>query len=654
MSCKEAIVAGKKKVVPRQSRVVEGRGKQPVRPKWLKVDALDKTIVDVNAFRNPDGSWKTSELYQAHQKYGANKKYGMELEGEGVVFRPSQVHKTPEGGIKAENAKLLSDWGRANGKRSDFYSVPTHDPKEGNWAQIAKMREGRKQTIKTLVKAQKGGPTRRVEIKPHPTLPHVKIKEIFDVTGKNPKLVDRVVMGQGNRILKSEGEARDYSRGMALEKEIADTKDPNTKARLRREREHELIRNRAELAQAKKDLRSPKQPKPKEQTKQVVKRRFGEDVVRPYTRYKEGMKLTASQHRASSGIVYNISARRRAQMEVNATKRDARARKREAEKERLRGIRMIERTKRHERAVANRRQREKVREPGRRRARQAAMQAKLVNQIRNMTRFLGRGVPKLQLKGQQWATGRRFGRALKSLPHSERYPTFGHGQPTQMKRPVSMAPVSGKLSLASPRYDGVSGVRGTTVFATAQTLSGRSGSGSGIFFRIDAEAVITNLIVRYPQAMAAAAETAAKTVGDKLLNIVEPYVPKDTGLMYTTAQTNSAQTSGGLVDIEGAEAYPSSQMFGVSISYNTPYAEDVYFDETKRHGAEYNSYYGTSEKGEKETYRWIEAAFKDSAVSVQGLLGDYARIITSSLNAAGMRQVNFKSKRGTVSFIAKR
>lgn len=647
-------MAGKKKVVPRQSRVVEGRSKQAVRPKWLKVDSIDKTIVDVNAFRNPDGSWKTSELYQAHQKYGANKKYGLELEGEGVVFRPAQVHKTPEGGIKSESAKLLSDWGYANGKRSDFYTVPTHDPREGNWAQLDKMREGRKQKIKTLVKAQKNGPSRRVEIKPHPTLPHVKVKEIFDLTGKKPKLVDRVVMGQGNRVLKTEGEARDYSRGMALEKEIAAAKDPNTKARLRRERERELIRNRAELAQAKKDLNSPRRPKAPTPAKQVVKRRSGADVVKPYTPYKEGMRLTASQHRASSGLIYNISARRRAQMEVNATKRAARARKRDAEKERLRGIREIARTKRHERAIATRRQKEKVREPGRRRARQAAVQSKLVRQIRGMSTFLGKGPLKLQLKGQPWATGRRFNRALKSLPHGERFPAFGHGSPTQMKRPVSMAPVSGKLGLSAPRYDRASGVRGTSVFGTLQTVAAAGGSGRGIFFRIDAEAVVANLIARYPQAMAAAAETAAKTIGDKLLNIVEPYVPKDTGLMYTTAQSNSGQTAGGLVDIEGAEAYPSSQMFGVSISYNTPYAEDVYFDETKRHGAEYNSYYGVNEKGEKETYRWIEAAFKDSAASVQGLLGDYARIVTSSLNAVGMRQVSFKSKSGAVGFIAKR
>ena len=125
--------------------------------------------------------------------------------------------------------------------------------------------------------------------------------------------------------------------------------------------------------------------------------------------------------------------------------------------------------------------------------------------------------------------------------------------------------------------------------------------------------------------------------------------------MYTTAQTNVGQTAGGLVDIDGAEAYPSSQMFGVSISYNTPYAEDVYFDESKLHGAAYNREYGTSEKGEKETARWIEAAFQDRAASVQGLLGDYARIVTASLESAGLRQVGFRTKAGgSVNFIAKR
>ena len=96
--------------------------------------------------------------------------------------------------------------------------------------------------------------------------------------------------------------------------------------------------------------------------------------------------------------------------------------------------------------------------------------------------------------------------------------------------------------------------------------------------------------------------------------------------------------AGGLVDIDGAEPYPSSQMFGVSITYNTPYAEDVYFDPNKAHGAEYNRKHNTSEKGEKEQYRWIEAAFREEGAAVNGLMGEYAQIITAAFDSMSSLQ----------------
>ena len=73
-------------------------------------------------------------------------------------------------------------------------------------------------------------------------------------------------------------------------------------------------------------------------------------------------------------------------------------------------------------------------------------------------------------------------------------------------------------------------------------------------------------------------------------------------------------------------------MFGVTISYNTPYAHEVYFG-SHRHGAEFNEYYGTAEKGEKETARWIEIAFSKEQAGLRAILDDYAKIINAELNS---------------------
>ena len=158
--------------------------------------------------------------------------------------------------------------------------------------------------------------------------------------------------------------------------------------------------------------------------------------------------------------------------------------------------------------------------------------------------------------------------------------------------------------------------------------------GRGIMFMIDASAVLERLTRAFPAAMQQAAVAAGDRIGRKMLDIVEPYVPKDTGLMYSTAQTNIGQSSSGMLSIDG-ESLGADQMYGVSISYNTPYAEIVYFDESKAHGKAYNEKHGAGLRGEKETARWIEEAFKREGMSMSSLLNDYAEAITVALNAAG-------------------
>jgi len=133
---------------------------------------------------------------------------------------------------------------------------------------------------------------------------------------------------------------------------------------------------------------------------------------------------------------------------------------------------------------------------------------------------------------------------------------------------------------------------------------------------------------------------ASERVGRKILDIIEPYVPKDRGYMYQSATVNANQASGdngagGIISMADGTAFPESERLGVSFSYNAPYAEMVYFDESKAHGAQYNQIHGVQEKGEKETARWIEVALQKEEVRLRSLLGDYALAVTTALNSAG-------------------
>lgn len=284
--------------------------------------------------------------------------------------------------------------------------------------------------------------------------------------------------------------------------------------------------------------------------------------------------------------------------------------------------------------------------------------AKVTGRIKRLSGF-SKAPLKFALKGTKLA-GRLPGKmaAMKGLTRDQKYPAMRYAGPKPLASPVSLRGVSGRQTLgpaARGGLEGVSRVAGTSLFSTAKTLSAQrfGGPGQGIMFRIDAEETIAMLMQKYPAALQKAALLASDRIGRKLLDIVEPYVPKETGLLYSTAKTGIAQTSGGLVDMEGGEAYPSGQMFGVSISYNAPYAEVVYFNENAAHGEEYNRKHGTSEKGEKETARWIEVAFEKEKAATDSLMAEYAMAITSAMDVAGRRAVSFKGASGkAVAFLA--
>lgn len=148
---------------------------------------------------------------------------------------------------------------------------------------------------------------------------------------------------------------------------------------------------------------------------------------------------------------------------------------------------------------------------------------------------------------------------------------------------------------------------------------------------VDVSRVLLNLN-RAERAVRNGIIAASDAVGKKMLDIIEPYVPKDKGYMYQSAKTNVDQSANGMISFANGVPLSDSEMYGVSVSYNTPYAEIVYFDTSKAHGAEYNQKYGVQEKGEKETARWIEVAMEQEQNQFRQLLGIWAQYMTAALN----------------------
>lgn len=245
------------------------------------------------------------------------------------------------------------------------------------------------------------------------------------------------------------------------------------------------------------------------------------------------------------------------------------------------------------------------------------------------------------LKGKRLLPGQK--KLLEQLPHGKRYPAVGHRLSKPMPPPVSMRPLSGTIDLTSPypmaegrafRPSYVSGQLATTT-KTLKTDKFPEG-GRGVYFRMNAEQVINNLSRHYPKQLLAANKRIAPQIGRKLLDIIEPYVPKDTGLMYTTATETSGRTLSGDINLSSLGAM-SGGSFGVAISYNTPYAEMVYYDTTKAHGEAYNIKHNTNIKGKKETARWIEVAFENEWVKTQKLMQEYARKMVDSLKVVSRK-----------------
>jgi hypothetical protein len=373
-------------------------------------------------------------------------------------------------------------------------------------------------------------------------------------------------------------------------------------------------------------------------------------------------------------IVYATKERVAARKKAQAN-REARAQQREA----LRAERERKRVESRARAKENRRRRDVARSAALRTMKRRSVTAKAKAYAKRVSALSGfRRVPlKMLLAGkpgikgtrgnmtalQSYGTGRQIlskrsgssfaesrSKGVRNIPRSMMYPPMRHskGKPYPIIKKM-LKPVSGRLTL-----ENISGKMTPTkwfggkgsMYAVSQTVDAPKPvvGGRGVLFAMgmpmkidfDTLVVMTNLTLKYPQAIKKAIVNASGTVGRKLLDIVEPYVPKDTGLLYSSATTNVDQTSGGMIDMIDNTAFPDTERYGVSISYNAPYAEIVYFG-SHAHGEEYNRKHGVMEKDSRETARWIEVAFEAQQITLNSLLDIYARHVTAGLNVASSK-----------------
>ena len=391
---------------------------------------------------------------------------------------------------------------------------------------------------------------------------------------------------------------------------------------------------------------------------------------------KKGETLPPSQYidPYTGRVVYTSVTRgkARAQAQKDREKRQ-KARQNERKKEKARRER--EKEVRRRRSERNRKAHDRLSWKRKQQRRLAAFREQLkkdrfsFRQFRSRSRRYGKAplrliVPKDRFKRlSRGAVASKYGLGLKPKTVSERaktifpravlYPAMRHSSGSPLAPPVSLRSVDRlKLVAQHPGSTLAGGIGNIGLFGTDKTVTHKfankfTGTPRGLFMSyslnnlVDIDAnigqVMANLTGRFPKAVKDAIVGASDRIGRKMLDIVEPYVPKDTGLLYSTSQTNVDQMSRGWITAAEGIVFDDAECFGVSISYNAPYAEMVYFDTSKRHGEAYNEYHNVMTKGPKETARWIEVAFEKEVVSLRGLLSDYANVVTSALNKVGGR-----------------
>ncbi len=229
--------------------------------------------------------------------------------------------------------------------------------------------------------------------------------------------------------------------------------------------------------------------------------------------------------------------------------------------------------------------------------------------------------------------------SIKGVPHSDVARLPSKVSLTSLGRVESLMPIMGDMGFGTV----------PTLYTTDSVMTGvphNLGDPQGIVFNVDTTQVDDAFMNRFPDAIKTAFKNASGKTAKLMLDMIEPYVPKDTGRMYSTAE-----------DLSGKTMYDDSfhLVQGATIGYRTPYANLVYFDMNKRHGAEYNAFYGPGLRGEKETARWIEVAITENQGDMDKILQANADEVRKELVKIGRslgykKFARFSTSAGLVSF----
>lgn len=646
-------MAGRKKVVARQDKTVEPRQEKKVAQRWAVIKEYpDRVVFGHKMFVDNEGNLDLSTVWKAKQTYPdkaieirdpANKRSWMartdiwDKTGAQKPDIPGRLEKSKRWGLKTHP-----------------FDYPEHDPKAPSWVQehardvaadIAKRKEKARQIQHAKV-------TEKVVTPPTAVAEQKADKATKSKKGRSRKTLEDGLLDLRKKVYTSPA-GRAYSNLVkairSFDKRVGRTGKKNVTA---------LNAHRERLMTGYKGLRKDLYPEHRADFREWMKKRgldskswhreMGRRVkeVRPRAyrsgeKFVKGKELRPYQYRASSGLVYNVSRARIQRHNDLVAKRKFKAE--------LANLRKSMKQIGRQRAAIRKRERRAGYAKNRRAKIQSFFKQFYMTNIKGMKGF-GSAPAKVLMK-QNGMTERARGKtgAMKALTREQLYPKMGFSSKAPRSAPVDMRAVSGRLGLTDVHPDAGDlrwGGRRASMFATKTTVDymGNAVDGRGVMLMIDVQDVLDRLTRKFPGAIHKAALAAGDVVGRKMLDIVEPYVPKDTGLMYSTAQTNIGQSASGMLSFEGG-GLDDSQMYGVSISYNTPYAEIVYFDEDLRHGKEYNAKYGAGLRGEKETARWIEEAFKQERTSMASLLNDYAVAITSALESAGAGAMRVKTRR---------
>jgi len=697
VASKKAIPRIKAKKTSRQSKTAVARQSKPLKSTPFESALLKSTdthvVYDIEQFQTSPGEWDKQKLRDVK---AANPEKLIEFTTKGTkhpfVFRERSVYFDKNNELRTDTFAMFKK-SPLSESRARFVEFPTVNPKESNLSKLVSDDRKKEQQARTKMRKAAARSVKRQIVTtsvPHPTLPHVQIEQgKRKINGRWKNYGPAKFIGLPARTRSSFLQNKTAAE-RAAEKRAARVVLKDEKAAARHSSRTEFERRTRGIKPEKLSknmiafkLRGLEEASAKF-TPQVQKeaRKYIREIrkqknigTRPHVKPKPIKKAPKKQIYYKGGQIYNKRSRlklrpsqyldpNRALKVVNSTaERVSKRAIAEQKRARAKATRELTAAAKATLVMPGRRAKtEKLYAKGL----TASAKAKAATRHRvvaaaekeyaaGLKRLPGYGrIPiKMVLRGAGMTANEHGKRgALAQLDRSVLYPPSNHAsgkRPAQVTHMLAgmrgaFGPYAGRQTISpnfaetfiQPSSGAMSGWSGNVGFySTAKTVTTTRfpNGGRGLFIRIDAEEVIQKLLDEIPSKLRWTAARVSQSIGQRLLDIVEPYVPKDTGLLYTTARAETFNVTGGFVDIEGGEAYPSGQTYGVSISYNAPYAEVVYFDQRKLHGAAYNAKYGGG-KGELETARWIDVAFESEGAAIHSLFEEYAAALRAGLQTA--------------------